>query len=102
MPIGFKLLLNGPKISLRTMQGASSRRRVTKSPKARLLSSYRGLTAGITSASEVLIQTSLQAIFWLVRTVKKNSSISRHAEKVLISYELAIASPVLDPCTLIP
>src|SRR5919199_4630909 len=84
-PIGLRLLLNGPRISFRTTQGASRRRNVTKSPNARLLNSYRGLKAGLTSASEVLTQTSFVATSLLVRTVEKNSSINRQLENVLTS-----------------
>lgn len=57
-PIGFRLLLNGPNINFRMTQGASKRLSVIKSPNVRLLSSYNGLNAGLTSASEVFTQTS--------------------------------------------
>ena len=85
IPTGFKLLLNGPRITLRITQGASNRRSVIKSPKARLLNSYSGLKAGLTSASEVLTQTSLVAICLLVLTVFKNNYIKRKPEKVFTS-----------------
>ena len=84
-PTGFKLLLNGPKISFLTTQGASKRLMVTSSPMALLLNSYKGLKAGFTSASEVFTQTSFLMVSRSLLMVSKKVDINRKVEKVLTS-----------------